>query len=85
MLPHCKSLTMCLTIDISIPSLVKYHSLCAMQQICHLENDTSLDPPIVFGSTHNYHNQLLSRLDTLIVKFLQRGIDVNLVNNTGRH
>jgi len=46
---------------LSIPSLLKYCSLCAMQQICHLENDTSLHPPIVFGSIHDYHTRLSSR------------------------
>ena len=42
---------------LSIPSLVKYHS-CTMQQIYHLEHDTSL---IVFGSNHHYHTRLSSR------------------------
>ena len=62
-----KSLTVCLIIDVTLtawlsnPSLVKYRSSCAMQEIYHLEHDTSLDPAIVFGSTHHYHTRLSSR------------------------
>ena len=36
---------------LSILSLVRYRSLCAMRQIYYSEHDTSLDPPIIFGRT----------------------------------
>ena len=46
---------------LSVPSLVKYRSLCAMRQIYYSQHDTSLDPPIMFGSSHHYHTRLSSR------------------------
>ena len=46
---------------LSIPSLVRYRSLCAMRQIYYSEHDTSLNPPITFGSSHNYNTRLSTR------------------------
>ena len=40
---------------LTIPFLVRYRSLCAIRQIFYYEHDTSLDPPIIFGSGHNYN------------------------------
>ena len=46
---------------LSIPSLVRYRSLCATRQIYYSEHDTSLDPPIIFGSGHNCNTRLSTR------------------------
>jgi len=34
---------------LSIPSLIRYRSLCGMVQTFYLKHDTSLDPPMAFG------------------------------------
>ena len=63
---------MCHIIDVYFTGylflLVRYRSLCAMRQIYYSECDTSLDPTIVFGSSHHYHTRLSSSQTQLYVQ-----------------
>ena len=47
---------------LSIPSLVRYRSLCAMRQIYYSEHDTFLDPPITFGSQSHLQYTIINKI-----------------------
>ena len=45
---------------LSLPSLIKYHSLCVMHKI-HYGTNVPLNPPITFGSSHTYSTRWSDR------------------------
>ena len=65
-LPLYRNMTMCLTTVISLtawlslPSLIKYCSLCVMHKIYYSTN-VPLNPPISFGSSHAYRTRWSDR------------------------
>ena len=46
---------------LSVSSLIKYHCLCALHKI-YMGDGTMLDPPVVFGTNHNYHTRSSQKL-----------------------
>ena len=61
-LPLYRNMTMCMSYHryqlnwLSLPSLIKYYSLCIMHKIYYGTN-VPLNPPITFGSSHAYRTR----------------------------